>query len=445
MLLPIRFPSALVFTVYMASMAFLSGVANAQTLSTSFERGLEYLTAIEELDTKFDGLKASGNKLITERQDTLNRLLQTNNALSQIQQTQAYKSLQLAQTQIIAASMQAELNSLLSAPTQKSIVATGIDVRNTPQTQLNAQAQAPSNALVQRNFQNAVATQGSQLANLNVEYDIIMHQMKTLSEAGRLAIERQVSILRELEKIVNEMLVWESTSLELFNRYWALADVANVKTDLELRAALRKLNGSSSENIGALFLKAITLARLEKFDEATPLLNKLVYVPAIRVLVTAAHADVLARTLKKREAISELRKTLPIGLNDPRVRMYRAVAFAACEEFKLAETEWEALLKLGGHEVAARRAIALLNASYPEPSERNKSRALEYAKLAVHLDSEDWVCAIALALALAVNGESEKGIESAKRAAELAVGENQGICDEIADKIESGQHTGWSF
>jgi tetratricopeptide (TPR) repeat protein len=423
----------------------LWSAAKAQTVPTTLERGLAYLTAVEELDTKYDGLRAAGNKLIAERQDTLNRLVQTNNTVSQILQTQAYNSLLLVQTQIVAASMQAELNSFLSEPTQKRVVDTGVDNRITPQAQLESQVKAQGNALVQRNFQNVVSAQGNQLANIKVDYDMILHQMKTLNEAGRLAVERHVSIVRELEKIVNEMLVWESKTMELFNQYWSLADVAGVKSDFELRAALRKLNHSSSENIGALFLKAITLARLEQYEEAVPLLNRLYNVPAIRVVVIAARADVLARTDKKREALSELRKTVPIGLNDPRVRMHRAVAFAACDEFKFAEAEWEALLKLGGHEVAARRAIALLNVSYSVPSDRNKARALEYAKLAVQLDSEDWVCELALALALAANGEPEKGIKSATRAAELAVGENQAICDEIIEKIRLGQHPGWSF
>jgi tetratricopeptide (TPR) repeat protein len=125
--------------------------------------------------------------------------------------------------------------------------------------------------------------------------------------------------------------------------------------------------------------------------------------------------------------------------------MHRAVVFAACEEFKLAEAEWEALLKLGGHEISARRAIALLNASYPVPSDRNKERASEYAKLAVALDSEDWACEMALALAFAANGQPEKGIEYAKQAAELAVGDNQVICDEIVDKIRRGDPVAWSF
>jgi tetratricopeptide (TPR) repeat protein len=423
----------------------LSSGALAQTAPTTFERGLTYLTAIEEMDTKFDGLRAAGNKLIAERQDTLNRLVQTNKTVSEILQTKAYQSILLAQTQIVAASMQAELNGMLTSPTQKSLVETGIDNRHTPQTQLNAQLLAPSNALVQQNFQKTVSAQGNQLARVKVEYDLILHQMKTLNEAGRLAVERHVSIVQELEKIVNEMLVWESKTMELFNQYWSLADVAGVKSYFELRAALRQLKSSSNENIGAMFFKAITLARLQQNEEAVKLLNRLYNVPAIRVIVTAAHADILARTDKKREALSELRKTVPIGLNDPRVRMHRAVAFAACDEFKLAEAEWEALLKFGGHEIAARRAIALLNASNSEPSDRNKARATDYAKLAVQLDSEDWASELALALAHAVNGEPEKGTKSAMRAAELAVGENREYCDEIGEKIRLGEPVNWRF
>jgi hypothetical protein len=86
-------------TFFACCAVLLSSAANAQTVSTTLERGLAYLTAIEELDTKYDGLRAAGNKLIAERQDTLNRLVQTNNSVSQILQAQAYNSLLLAQAQ----------------------------------------------------------------------------------------------------------------------------------------------------------------------------------------------------------------------------------------------------------------------------------------------------------------------------------------------------------
>ncbi len=429
-------------TLFAILAVLFARVSYGQTATSAFERSLTYSNAIAELDTKYAGLRSAGSKLIAERQDTLQRLAETNKTVSEILQSQAYKSIALAQTELVGESMLAELNGFVaSQQTQTSPVETGVDNRHTPQVQLAAQLGARD----ARNFRETLSARGNQLARVRVEYDLVRHQMKTLNEAGRLAVERHINIVRELETIVNEMLAWDTKTVELFNQYWSLADVAGVKSDFELRAALRQLSRSSNENAGALFLKAITLVRLEQYEDALPLLNQLANVPSIQLVATAARAEVFARTDKKREAQSELRKTSPLGLNDARVRMHRAIALAACEEFKQAEAEWEAILKLGGHEVAARRAIALINASYSAPTDRNKAKASEYSQLALQLDSEDWASEIACALAYAANGQADKGVESAARAAELAAGCNQTLCKEIAEKIQAAQKVCWNF
>jgi len=316
-------------------------------------------------------------------------------------------------------------------------------VRHSPLVQLEAQAAARKQNGLGR--PGVLAEYGNEVTRSKVQYDFILHQMKTFNAAGKLAVERHVSILRELEKIVNEMLLWESKTLELLDMYWRLADVAGVKSDFELRAGLRQMNNSSNLNAGALLLKSITLVRLEAYEEAMPILNQLAYVPALQVLVTIIRAEVLARTDKQREALAELRKTARFGLSNPRVRMHRAMAFAACDELKFAEAEWEALLKIGEHEVAARRAIAFINSASTSPTERTKLKALENARLAVKLDDADWASKLALALASSANGETDKASKLATEAAELATGSNQTFCDEIAEQLLAGKIASWKF
>ncbi len=421
---------------------FSSDSARSQTAPTTFQRSLTYFSAIEELDTKFEGLRAAGTKLIAERQDAFNRLVETKKAVAQLAEANAMKSLELAFTQLMTLSKQAELNGLLATPTQNAPVDTGVDVRNTPRVQLQSQVTARKKTEIGR---DVLREYGNDLAQAKVRTDFVLHQIKTINVAGKLALERHVSILQELEKIVNEMLLWNSKTLELFDMYWSLADVAGVKSDIELKAGLRQLNRSSNENAGALLLKSITLIRLQEYDEAIAILNQLANVPALQVLVTTIYAEVLARTGDQREALAELRKTARFGLNDPKLRMHRAIAFAACDELKFAESEWEALLKIGGHEVAARRAIAFINAASKSPSERTKSKAMENAQLAVKLDDADWASRLALALATFANGETEQSSKLATEAAELATGSNQSLCDEIAEQLLAGNGTSWKF
>ncbi len=152
------------------------------------------------------------------------------------------------------------------------------------------------------------------------------------------------------------------------------------------------------------------------------------------------------RAGEERVAHVDLQKTLPAAQNDPRVRMQRAMALAAGGQLKPAETEWEVVLKLGGHEVAARRGLALVNFSHSNPNGRQLSKALEQAELAAQLAPEEWSCQMALALALVACSKSDQAVAIAEKAAQLAVGEKQTYCEEIAMQIKGGATcTGWKF
>lgn len=401
---------------------------------------MAYVTATEELDTKFYHHRAAGQELVAERQETIARLLQTRQAIKHLLELQALHSLVQLETQMLADAMTAELNGMIAVKQQAEPRI--VDVRYDPSTTFSQFFQQSN----QRLGDKEIRQQGNQIAMLQVRLDAVLHDMKVFDEAGRLSVERYVSQIRDLERIINEMVAWDANSLKLFNQYWELADVAGVKSEFERRMALRELEKSADQNAGALFARAINLIRLDRGDEALPMLDRLLNVPAIRWLALAARAEIRMRTGDPRAAQVDLQKTLPAAQNDPRLRMQRAMALAAGGQFKLAETEWEAVLKLGGHEVAARRGLALVNVSHPTPNGRQSSKALEQAALAAQLAPEEWSCQLALALALVASGKSDQAVAMAEKAAQLAVGEKQTYCEEIATQIKDGATcTAWKF
>ncbi|MGN6546589.1 MAG: tetratricopeptide repeat protein [Aureliella sp.] len=395
---------------------------NAQAAAPAFERCLQYATEFEELNNQYSLYKTSAEKLSGEREDALERLAQTNQSVAQLIAYGAMQRMLALEGQLIGVNQQAAVDSELARKA------------NAGETLRPSTPNAPLR----------IANQ--QVAQTQVQLDVMYHNMKTTDQAGRLVLERRKSIIEELQSIAAEFKGLDAKQLELFDRYWELADVARVRSDLELRAALRQLRQADSENSGAQFAMAITLMRLGDFDAALTLLNPLVQVPAIRAVALAARSELYVRMDKREASASDMRQAVAMAKNDPRVRMHCAMAHSAAESFKAAETEWNAVLKLGSQEVAARRALALLHASAPTPSEHNRKTAAESAELAAKLAGEDdWACNLALALAAQVNGDKEKAIRSAQRASDCAIGEKRIYCDGVLEQIEAGQRVFWRF
>ncbi len=166
--------------------------------------------------------------------------------------------------------------------------------------------------------------------------------------------------------------------------------------------------------------------RLERLDEAQTMLENLTGVDGIDpAWVTCASAELLARQGRKTEAIQALRSLS----NQASGRLQSAHApsqiYAMLGRIKEAESDWVAVLKKGDHDIAARRAIAQLNLSSPNPTDHQKARALEHAQLACRLtDEEDWMSFMTVSIALAMNGQQNEAIESANKAADAAIARN---------------------
>ena len=401
----------------------------------------DYAKAISELDQKYSEHMKTGRKLIGERMDVFDRLSDSKKEIAKLVDASVYSSIELAQAELAAMSIQSEANSIISAQSAQGPAARNIDVRLDPAAQLRLMYPA----VYGTNDQKAIASLAQQNTDIQVYYDMVRHHMKTLNEASKLVAERHMSQLRELQAIVKDMSAWEKSNLDFFERYWELADVANVKSDLELQSALTQLATSDDQNPGAIFAKAVTFARLEQFDESLKQIERLKDVQVLQTVLLALKAEILTRTDKKRDAANLLRQTVRQGLNDPRMRMHRAMALAADGQLRKAELELEAVVKLGGHSIASHRGIAFINGSNPKPTSKIKSKAMENAVLVNQLAGDDWACKIALALAFATNGDWDNAIRCAEEANELAIGTNHEFCQNVLEQLIAKQQPSWRF
>src|SRR5690606_29033261 len=121
-------------------------------------------------------------------------------------------------------------------------------------------------------------------------------QIKQLDLASRLIIERRQKILNSLEETSQQAQQWFVDQRKLYDRYLDQADLADVRSQVQLKSALRELERAAPDNLSARVVRAITLVRLERLDEAEPLINELLVSPTIaRPVAIALKAEVLAR------------------------------------------------------------------------------------------------------------------------------------------------------
>lgn len=405
-----------------------------QEAPTTFQACLDYVSALEEINVKVESHRTQGEELLAERQAAFERLLETKGTIAELQNEQMLGALALLETQMAGASLEAELNSAIQV--QLAFDRKDMDVRYDPQARFRYfSSQVPIN--------NRAFDLANQAAAAKVQIDAILHEMKTVHRAGNLAIQRHISIVLALQKINNQWIEWQAKSFGLFERYWQWSDVFGIRSNLERRTALRTLQRSSDNNFGAAFAQAITLMQLEEYDKALAILNVLVSSANMHGIATAARSELLARMGQSREAKLDLRTSLAVAPQDPRVRVHRAMTFSVLGELTQAEREWETVLKFGGNEIAARRAIAFINVAIP--GERSRRKAAEQSMLASQLAGDDWASEAAVAMAAAANGDRERALAAAETARSLAVGDNQEVCAQLHQDIKAGVEVAWEF
>lgn len=271
-------------------------------------------------------------------------------------------------------------------------------------------------------------------------------KLSQLQFAQQATTQRQRELFTELRRLTSEMRQAVESSRILFERYRNLADAYGLKSRLEWSAAERELADVAAENLGARFLRAVTLRRLGDFVAAEAELAELsqlatIYQPHFR----AAHGEllsILGESPKAKKVFGNL--VLQAGqLAD--VHAYRGLA-SPQDKLDFRVQCWERALKLGGNEIPLRRNLAIVLATEGRENQLNARKALEHAELASAVSAHsEWSVELALALALNAVGKKSEAIAAAENAMELAGGECLTYSAEILDRIQQDQTIKWDF
>ncbi len=383
--------------------------ASGQQPGKTFERCFEFASELNELNDAFVRQQASVKNVLDSINALQPRVEQSEQKLKQLFDQQSWASLQREKLDVQAASVR---------------------------------AQGSTNSLTR----SQALSIADAVASLGVQADMMTHQMRTLDAAGRIVVQQRLTLLQQWKSLLEEYRAYHDEQLELFDKYWRLADVMGLRCDWELQAALRALERAADDNPGAIFVRAMIAMRSDRLDEAAQWLDELKRFDEIQYVVLAARAELQARLGKTEEALQSLRTALAKAKSDPRVRMHRAVIFTGLGRYRDAETEWEAVLKQGVHEIKARCGIAMLNVLVNNPNDKQKARALENAELANRLAGEDdWPSFVALALAHAINDHADEATAAADQATALAMGSQRIRCLDLSKRLKAGEKPAWKL
>ncbi|QDV22597.1 hypothetical protein Q31a_08830 [Aureliella helgolandensis] len=369
------------------------------------------------LNAEFEQLGQIRIAVLEERNTAQQRLVQSNADLNGIIALGAMQTLRLAQAQYEAD---------LATMERSSASATNVGMREDTRT------------IRQRRANEAVT-----LANAFNQGE----QLKQLSAASQVTVERHLKILRQLQQLALQAQQWQANHGELFQRYIALADLTGVRSEFELKGVLRELQHVQQDNLGSQIALAVTQLRLGDFPAAQQQLSKLNNNgAAIHPLVHALQAEIRAQEGDAKGAKKMLSEAVRSAPNNPQLRWLQARNSAIEGELDRAISELQPILRLGGMDIATHRQLALVYLSQATSSSRVLDKALEHAKLASSLSGEsDWCSQIALALATAHQGDLAAAADLAEKAATLALAERSDQCAAIAEELRNGKIPVWKF
>ena len=434
-------PKIIVLLVLVAHAMRMAPVVAQSESGQSFASIMSYATTFEGLQRDADELLATQRRLIQQRDDALTRLLQSEKDLQNIRSTEVMHSLRLWET-----NMQLQLRQLNFENAWRAL----------HPIQVSASGEYPASSGLVEARANPILTMPWTADDVRqqqldtVQSINLGEQIKQLDVASRLTVERRQKILTHLEETTQQAQQWFVDQRKLYDRYLDQADIAGVRSEIQLKAVLRELERADPDNLSARVVRAITLVRLEHFDEAQPLIEDLLQSTTIaRPVAMALQAEVLARRGEKKEAQQQLRELLKLKEVPPQAIWLHAQVAQLLNEPSQAIAQWNGLLRSGSNEIAAHRGLALCYCAFRQRSSNQKRvqhEALEHAELANQLSGDsDWSCQLALALATAIGGDLPQAASLAENAADNALLEKQSLCLNFAQELKDGSIPKWEF
>ncbi|MCC7336775.1 MAG: hypothetical protein IT422_16915 [Pirellulaceae bacterium] len=407
--------------------------------SQSFASIMSYATTFEELQRDSEELLATQRRLIQQRDDAHARLQQSEKDLGQVKSAEVMGAMRLWEANMQLQLLQLDFAVLSSQSTLRDSASSDplLQNRRPSSTGTIESGRVLSGNIQQQQFRTV------QSINLG-------EQFKQLDLASRLVVERRQKILNGLEETNRQAQQWFVDQRKLYDRYLDQADIAGVRSQVQLKSALRELERADPDNLSARVVRAITLVRLERLDEAEPLMEELVRSPTIaRPVAIALKAEVLARRGETKEAQKQLKELLKLKEIPSQAIWLHAQVAQLLNDPSQAVRQWNSLLQSGSNEVAAHRGLALCYCTFRQRSSNQKRvyrEALEHAELANRLTGDsDWSCQIALALATAISGDLDQAATLAETAADSALLEKQTLCLAFAQELRDGSIPVWEF
>ena len=275
----------------------------------------------------------------------------------------------------------------------------------------------------------------------------LMERSNQIQLAQNINAQRQQKLQQELAKLGIKAQAWSNEDFQIALNYFSQSDLANVRSDLELKSAKRVLKSElevNAANPGAQLALAVTLLRLEEFDEAQTQLDAMVNSGGmVALFAKAVRAELFLLTKQEKSAKRDLAATR--ALKYPETILLQARVLSMLHQFKSTESLWAALVKTSDYEVIAHCQIALSLIARTS-NEAQAKRAINEAQLAIDLSGgDDWHCHLTSAACLAAAGQKDAAIAACERARELAIGNKKQICIAISEKIEQGQNVVWQY
>ncbi len=405
-----------------AGIVFFAPTLSGQSTLSVFQRCSGYAQSISELNSQFNAHRARAGQLVSRRSDLLLRLEACKQDLVGLKVGEVLHQLSMLQVEFEKQSVRMEATT----------------------TNFEDQPAAPGSALLRnREFLQPLSERWK---NIEFRIGLGIKQSNEISASQRVTLQRKIKVVQELYTTIEEMDRLRFKQFELFNKYFELADVTGFRSEIENRAAVRELEKADTGNLGAVFALAIAMRRLNRVDESLALLTRFEATNAHAALAAAARSEI-EMSLGNHAAARKLQHVaLAAGRNDVRVRLLCAQSKSAGHDLKSAIPDWEFVAKHGDFETEAHRSLALIYASFPEPTKHHAEMAHEHSKLACALAADqNWGCLIARALAHSASGQRGAGLAAAEQAIGVAVGEQVSLCLSISDDIKAGKTVTWKF
>lgn len=405
-------------------LAFLLLCEQSSGQISRFEEYANIVRDIDELEADFSDTVESNSILLKHQAELLAAIRESSAHTAQLEQSREWQNFRLFESELRRAAMESSFRSLKESGERGSL--------KLPQVNGARQLTNEFGVTVRAGLE------------LQLHINGIKQQLLTLDKAGQILLQRRFEAVQELQSLQPKFAPLREQNLKLLDKYWEVSDVPGYRSQLELRLARDALHKSAPENKCADLAESITLIRLGDYNAASKLLAALVHTPGIAPLALACRAELHIRQGDKNKFNADWQLALKLAPEDARIWVHHAVCMELMGDIPAATRNWEKVLAKREYNHWARRALSLLQTARPDANKGILRKASENALIATKLSAEsDWGSMLALAFVQASEGDKPAAIKSAELAADLALGNNQHLCIEVAQQIEKDLPRSW--